>query len=141
VNVYWDSSAAINAIVSKEVWDRLSAGEHFTRLHLFSEVFATMTGRGIPVKDELGNPARLIMSAPDAATWFRRFSGRVKLVNLDLTETLNALDQAQAKGVQGGRVYDHGHAMAAAKSNADVILTRNTEDFQGLASSQRIEWP
>ena len=59
MRLYWDTSAAINAIVSKQVWDRLNTDEHFTRLHLFSEVFATMTGRGIPVKDAAGNPARL----------------------------------------------------------------------------------
>jgi hypothetical protein len=141
VKLYWDTSAAINAIVSKQVWDRLSADEHFTRLHLFSEVFATMTGRGIPVKDALGNPARLVMSARDATAWLRKFSGKVNLVELDLAETLDALDQAHGKGVQGGRVYDYGHAKAAAKSKADLILTRNTQDFQALVGSMRVEWP
>jgi hypothetical protein len=138
---YWDTSAAINALVSKPVWDRLHSEQHFTRLHLFSEFFSTMTGRGIPVKDRDGNPARFVMSATDATAWLKTFSERVVLVELDLAETLAALEKAEKQGIQGGSVYDYGHALAAAKAGVDVLLTRNTPDFQTLASFARVEWP
>ena len=138
---YWDTSAAINALVSKPVWDRLDSGEHFTRLHLLSEFFSTMTNRGIEVKDKEGRSARLVMTARDAATWLRRFSGRIRLVELDRSETLDGLDQAQAKNISGPNVHDYGHALAADKAGADVLLTRNVKDFQPLGGKARIERP
>jgi hypothetical protein len=49
MKVFWDTSAAVNALVSPQVWDRLNTGEHYARLHLFAEFFATMTGRGVSV--------------------------------------------------------------------------------------------
>jgi hypothetical protein len=140
VKSYWDTSAAINALVSPEVWARLSTGEHFARLHLFSEFFATMTGRGIPVKDETGNPARLVLSPKDAAAWLRVFRSKVNLVELDDTETLDALDNAQAHNIQGGKVYDYVHAMAAQKAQSDALLTRNTDDFSDLTKIS-LHWP
>ena len=141
MRTYWDTSAAINALVSKPVWDKLMTGEHFARTHLLSEFFATMTGRGISVRDKEGNPVRLVMSASDASLWLRAFSAHVQWVELDASETLSGLDNAGANGVMGGRVYDYGHALAAQKANADVLLTRNTEDFMVLSGSVGLEWP
>ena len=140
MKVFWDTSAALNALVSTEVWKRLDAGEHFARLHLFSEFFATITGRGIPVKDRSGNPARLVLTPQDAALWLRVFRAKVKLIDLNDTETLDALDNAQARNVQGGRVYDYGHALAAEKAQADAVQTRNTNDFLGLTKT-KVQWP
>ncbi len=79
------------------------------------------------------------MSAHEAASWLRKFNAHVQRMDLDDSETLSALDHAEKKGIQGGRVYDYIHATAAAKAKADVILTRNTDDFAGL-SSARLEW-
>jgi hypothetical protein len=141
LRTYWDTSAAINAFVSAKVSARLDSGEHYIRVHLLSEFFATMTGRGVPVKDADGNPARLILSPSDAATWLRKFCARVKVVELDLQETLNALDQAQRKNVQGGKVYDFMHAVAADKNDTAKLLTRNAKDFAGLTEKATAEWP
>jgi len=140
VKNYWDTSAAINALVSTQVWARLNTGEHFARLHMFSEFFATITGRGIPAKDQAGNPIRLALSPQDAALWLRGFRAKVKLIDLNDTETLDALDKAQVRNVQGGRVYDYFHALAAEKAQADALLTRNTNDFSGL-TKLAIQWP
>ncbi len=141
MKTFGDTSAAMNAVVATKVWERLNTGEHFARLHLFAEFFATMTGRGIRVKDQAGNPARLVLTPMDAAHWLREFAMKVKLVELTDAETLDALDRAAQNRVQGGRVYDYGHALAAEKAEADVLLTRNTNDFIGLADKARIEWP
>jgi hypothetical protein len=140
VKSYWDTSAALNALVSTNVWARLDTGEHFVRLHLFSEFFATITGRGIPVKDRAGNAARLVLTPQDAAVWLRGFRAKVRLIELDDTETLDALDKAQIRNVQGGRVYDYGHALAAEKAHAEALLTRNTHDFSGLTKTE-LHWP
>jgi len=104
---------------------------------MFSEFFSIMTGRGIQVK---GQSARLVMSTTDAAIWLRKFSSKVKLVDLELSETLDAFEKAARKGVMGRRVYDYGHVLGAEKAGTDVILTRNTADFIPL-TSQAVQWP
>ena len=141
MKVFWDTSAAINAMVSTQVWERLNADEHYVHLHLFSEFFAIMTGRGIPAKDAAGNPARLVLTPSDTVYWLREFAAKVKVVELTATELLVAFDLAAQKSVQGGRVYDYGHALAADKADAQVILTRNLNDFSGLSNKARPEWP
>ena len=83
---------------------------------------------------------RLVMSAKEAAMWLREFSKKVKVVEIDMPEMLDALDSASEKGVQGGRVYDYTHAMAAKKCGAEIILTRNAKDFEGLTAA-KVEWP
>lgn len=141
MKIYWDTSAAINAAVSIEVNARLDAGEHFTRLHLFSEFFSIMTGRGVSATDAEGKEVRVIFDAADAAKWLRDFADKVTLVEVDKKETLDALDQAQSRNVQGARVYDYVHALAAVKARAEVVLTRNLSDFAGLTGPARVEWP
>jgi hypothetical protein len=141
LSTYWDTSAAINAFVSPKVSARLDSGEHYIRPHLLSEFFATMTGRGIPVKDAQGNPAKLLLPPNDAAIWLRKFCARVKVVESSVEEILNALDGAQKKSVQGGKVYDFLHAMAADKIDGETLLTRNAKDFLGLALKAKPEWP
>lgn len=141
MSAYWDTSAIINAVVSPKVSARLNTGEHYTRLHSFSEFFAIMTTRGIQAKDQDGNLNRVVLSQKSAATWLRKFSGRVKLVELNLEETLAAFDEAAAKSVQGGKVYDYGHALAAEKAGSAHLLTRNTKHFGGLTQSAKVEWP
>jgi hypothetical protein len=141
LRTYWDTSAAINAFVSAKVSARLNNGEHCIRVHLLSEFFATMTGRGILAKDTDGNPTTVRLSPSDAATWLRNFCARVSVVDVGLQETLEALDTAQKKNVQGGKVYDFLHAVAADKIGAVTLLTRNAKDFAGLAQKAAAEWP
>jgi len=141
LKIYWDTSAAINAMISPEVDSRFDQDEHFTRLHTLSEFFSIMTGRGITVPDDSGRLFRISMSPHDAAKWLRGFVSKVRLVDLEGHEVLDALDRAEANGIQGGRVFDYGHALAARKASADTILTRNTNDFRALAGAIRIEWP
>jgi hypothetical protein len=138
---YWDSSAIINALVSEKVWNRLQKDEHFTRTHSFSEFFAIMTGRGIEIPGEHGGSSRAVMSATDAAAWLRKFAGKINVVELDLPAMLDGLDNASAKGVMGGRVYDYGHLMAAEKTSSESLLTRNPGDFTSLKPKPKIEWP
>jgi predicted nucleic acid-binding protein len=141
LNTCRDTSAAINAFVSAKVSARLDSGDHYIRLHLLSEFFATMTGRGVAVKDANGTPARLKISPTDAASWLRKFSSRVKIVELDVEEILGALDEAQRKNVQGGKVYDFIHAVAADKIEDVTLVTRNAKDFSGLTAKATVEWP
>ena len=139
MKTYWDASAVINAAVSGEVMARLATGEHFTRLHTLSEFFATMTGRGVKVLHESGEAAVMVFTPNQCAAWLRRFADRVEIVDLEKADVLAALDKAQSRSIQGGRIYDYLHALAASKAKADELLTRNTDDFKSL--SNKLSWP
>jgi hypothetical protein len=145
VKIYWDTSAAINAAISPEVFSRLDNGEHVTRLHLLAEFFAIMTGRGIEIADAQGNPVRMVLSQDDCAAWLRGFSGKVRFDELTRDEILDALDNAQNRGIQGAQVYDYWHVLVAQKAQADEIITRNTKHFKPLTQAAGIraavEWP
>ena len=134
---YWDSSAMINAAVSDAVAERLDADAHLARVHNLSEFFAIMTGRGVEIR---GLGARAVWSPKDASKWLRDFVSKVTIVELSAGEWLDGLDEAGPK-VLGARVYDYGHALAAVKAGADVVLTRNPSDFEGLTGKAVIEHP
>jgi hypothetical protein len=134
---YWDSSAMINAAVSDAVAERLDADTHFARAHNLSEFYAIMTGRGVEIR---GLRARAVWSPKDARKWLCDFASKVTIVELSAGEWLDGLDEAGSK-VLGARVYDYGHALAAVKAGADVFLTRNRSDFEGLTGRAVIEHP
>jgi hypothetical protein len=140
LKVFWDTSAAINALVSAQVFHRLDSDEHFARVHLLSEFFSVMTGRGIQVLDQNGQPARMLLKSKDAATWLRTFAGKVTFVDLTAAEILDAMDRGDTLRIEGKRIYDYGHALGADKAGAELLLTRDTQDFAGLGKA-RIERP
>jgi hypothetical protein len=139
MRTYWDTSAAVNAAISAEVFRRLESGEHVARLHLLAEFFATMTGRGVEITDDAGNVDRMVFTQNECAAWLRSFAGKVEFEELTEAEALKALDKAQSAGVQGARVYDYWHALVAEKAKADELITRNTRHFQDLAPN--VVWP
>ncbi len=139
MRTFWDTSAAINAALSPEVFRRLETGEHVARLHLLAEFFATMTGRGVEITDEAGNTDRMVFTQNACATWLRNFAAKIKFEELTQEEALKALDKAQNLGVLGARVYDYWHALVSEKAKADELITRNTRHFQDLAPN--VAWP
>ena len=139
MRTYWDTSAAINAAISPEVFRRLESGEHVARLHLLGEFFATMTGRGVEITDAAGHTDRMVFTQETCAAWLRIFAAKVKFVELTQEEALKALDRAQSRGVQGARIYDYWHALVSEKAKADELITRNTRHFQDLATN--VAWP
>ena len=139
MKTYWDTSAAINAALSPEVFRRLEKGEHVARLHLLAEFFATMTGRGVEITDEAGNVDRMVFTQNECAAWLREFADRLEFDELTKEEALTGLDKAQRLGVQGARVYDYWHALVSNKAKSNELITRNTRHFQGLA--ENVVWP
>jgi hypothetical protein len=95
---------------------------------------------GIKVLDAHGKPAQFKFSPQDAAKWLRNFSTKVKLVDLTLDESLDAMDETQKKGIQGARIHDFLHAAAADKARSDELFTRNTNDFASLGHATLV-WP
>jgi hypothetical protein len=96
-----------------------------------AESFSTLTG------------GRLGFQYPpdDAAALLREITAGMMFVQLELSEILDALDQAQKNGIRGGRVHDYLHARAAAKANVDQLLTDNYADFAGLEDGFMIAAP
>lgn len=141
MRTYWDTSAAINALVSPEVSARLLTGQHITRLHLLAEFFAIMTGRGIEIMDSQRKAHRIVLAQNDCASWLRGFAEKLQFEELSKEELLDALDEAQARGVQGSRVYDYWHALAASKADADELVTRNAKHFEDLSGPAKVVWP
>ena len=139
MKTYWDTSAAINAAISPEVFRRLESGDHVARLHLLAEFFATMTGRGVEITDEQGNTDRMVFTQNECAVWLRRFAEKLQFAELTKEEALHGFDNAQSLSVQGARVYDYWHALVSAKAKSDELITRNTRHFQGLA--ENVVWP
>jgi hypothetical protein len=136
---YWDTSAAVNAAISPEVFCRLDSGKHVARLHLLAEFFATMTGRGVEITDEAGNADRMVFSQNECVAWLRKFAARLEFAELTKEEALNGLEKAQGLGVQGARVYDYWHALVPDKAHTNELLTRNTRHFEGL--TENVVWP
>ena len=102
MRTYWDSSALLNALASKTVYDRLDAGENVTRSHGYVEVFSHLSGRGLPVKEG----TRQRVSSADAARMIVSLSKRFSVRDLTLAETLSTIEAAKKNGVQGARIHD-----------------------------------
>jgi predicted nucleic acid-binding protein len=126
---YWDSSALLETIFDQTLEARLATDGGFTRTHTLSEIFSALTGGNLAFRQP----------ANDAAKTVRAMVGKLEFVNLTESEILNALDNAQARGVRGGRVHDYLHALAADKAKADKLLTSDENDFDGLIPGQSIE--
>jgi hypothetical protein len=135
MSVYWDSSALLNAIVSQDVAARIAPGD-VSRSHAFCEVFSLLTGRGLPTKS-----GRVTFSNSDAFKIIDQLARKLALRDLTGPETLTALRDAKALGVQGARIHDLMHARSAVLADADKVLTRNAAHFSGLTGQIPIESP
>jgi hypothetical protein len=136
MKIYWDSSALINALASRSVYDRLSSDAHFTRSHGLVEAFSHLTGRGLPLKN--GSRQRVIPA--DAHKMLAALAKHFAFRDLSWAETLAVIQLAQERGVQGARIHDLLHARAAALSKAKKILTRD-DSFDSLGEPIKAEWP
>ena len=138
MRIYWDSSALINALAARPVLARLDKGQHVTRSHSYVEAFHHLSGRGLPLKDG----TRAAVTPADAAAMIRRIATKVTARDLDQAATLQALDDAQKRGVSGRMVHDWIHARAAKLAEADLIVTRD-DGFIRLSEAEGIttDWP
>src|SRR5688572_14001361 len=106
---------------------KIDHDQGFIATHSLAEVYAVLT------RLPRGN------QVPPAMAWqliaeniLREFT----IVSLTPDEYADALANAAANGVEGGRTYDALLLAAAAKSGAERIYTTNVRHFQSLASDQ-----
>jgi hypothetical protein len=81
----------------------------------------------------------VLFDPQECATWLRAFADKVQFEELEKAELLAGLDRARSLGIRGGRIYDYWHALVSKKANVDELLTRNMDDFHGLADN--VAWP
>jgi len=131
MKAYWDSSALILALSERSVRERLTRDGGMTRLHSLSEIFSTLTGGRLGIRVE----------ADEATQMIKGLMQNLEIKDLESDETLEALSEAKAKGVRGGRVYDYLHAATSMKFGCEKIYTLNLRDFDGLFDSLEIVEP
>ena len=50
-------------------------------------------------------------------------------MTIEAEEALTAYDEAEARGIRGGAIYDYLHLVAARKANVKKFYTLNLDDF------------
>jgi predicted nucleic acid-binding protein len=128
MKVYWDTSAII--------WyfghGRIGEIRGITRPHTLSEAFSALTGGGFELVMPDGTRKHRRLSLRAASAVVSKFHPQLEYVDLSALEIVAALQTAQAKSAQGGRVHDLMHAVAAEKAGADELWTIDENDFAGL---------
>ncbi len=125
---YWDSSALVNTASDPVLKARLVRDGGYTRTHTLSEIFSAFTGRMV-----------VRMSASSAHKVIEALSEHLEFVDPTSKEIIDALSNVKSLGVQGARVYDYVHALAAKKCGAESLLTMDRNDFNGLVPELTIE--
>lgn len=128
---YWDSSALLESFFDSRIEKEAQEPDQWTRSHTCSEMFSMLTGGRLGVQ----------FYPSDAAAIIRELTASMNWIDLQPKEVLEALDQAEKRGVRGGNVHDWLHACAARKSGAKQLLTLNLSDFQNLADGFKVELP
>ena len=128
---YWDTSALVDALHDSRIEALALEPDQWTRPHSLAEAFSTLTGGRLGFK----------YLPSDAAALLRELTTGFNFVELDAKETLSALQEAEQRGVRGGRVHDWMHARAAQKAGVVVLLTDNLGDFTGLTDGVQLAPP
>jgi predicted nucleic acid-binding protein len=128
VKVYWDSSALIWFYAR----GRINEIEGVTRSHSLAEVFSGLSGAGVMLQMPDGTLHHRRYSPQLAAEVVRQLHARLTYHDLDAGTVVMALSKAREISVQGGRVHDLLHAVAAQGAGADELWTTDRNDFARL---------
>jgi len=102
----------------------LTSGGHVLFAHALAETLSILTG---------GRLGRRVAASRVAALIDASVLPFVSLVALTGRETVLALQACEARGVQGGGVYDWLHLAAARKAGAARLVTLDVRDFLAIA--------
>lgn len=128
MKAYWDSSALVESTSDIALRRRLRADGGYSLTHSLAECFSALTTGGLGIRQD----------AASAALSVENLAKELSFVDLTPEEVLDALKDARAKGVCGGRVHDLLHAIAAEKSGARELLTLDQNDFSNLTTKVTI---
>jgi predicted nucleic acid-binding protein len=104
----------------------VEAGELSFFAHGLAEVFSTMTGGRAALRIPPHQAAELL--AEDIVP-------ALHITTLTATETVRAISESAARGIQGGALYDFLHLAAARKAKAERLYTLNGSHFQAFHRS------
>jgi predicted nucleic acid-binding protein len=128
MKVYWDASALIWFYAR----GRVAEIEGVTRSHALAEVFSALSGKGV-LWQMMDGTYRLRKLSPGLASKVvETLHKQLDFVEVRAEDVVKALKHTQTKGVQGGRVHDYLHMIAAQSAGADELWTADENDFTGL---------
>ncbi len=123
-----DSSILVAALHAQQAhhevcFDLLELPDLWMLSHAVSESFSSLTG------GRLGQrvPANLAVEALKQSV-----IPMLGSVELNATEIVTALGEAERRGIRGGAVYDFLHLVAAKKAGASKFYTLNISDFEAF---------
>jgi predicted nucleic acid-binding protein len=125
VNDHVDSSVLVAALLDSERQHAaclrlLGKGRLAVHVHALAETFSTLTG---------GRLLHRVLPVMAARVLEESVLPRVTTVSFTAIETIEAMKEAQARGIRGGAFYDYLHLVAARKSGARRLYTLNRSDF------------
>lgn len=77
-------------------------------------------------------PGKHRLSGDQAFLFIQSIRDRLKIVSLDGREYVSAIEDAAARGIVGGMIYDMLLARCALKAKAETLYTWNVNHFQRL---------
>jgi predicted nucleic acid-binding protein len=128
MSVLLDSSVLVAALAPDEERHAeclalLLQSGNVVHVHAFLETFSTLTGGRLGAKVDADFATKLLIET---------VLPRVRVIELGMSEVLDALRLARKHGVRGGSVYDYMHLVAARKAEATILYTINLSDFKHL---------
>jgi predicted nucleic acid-binding protein len=123
-----DSSVIISALCAEDpdhVASRnvLLGGPHSVLTHAFAETFSILTGGRLRTRLPASEAAKLLR---------QQILPRFRSISLDENDLVVAFEEAEARGVRGGAIYDYLHLVAARKAGAKRFYTLNLSDFRSF---------
>jgi predicted nucleic acid-binding protein len=123
-----DTSTLVASLISAEAFHQeslrlLETNAHAIFDHGLSEAFNTLTGGRIKPRFRSSDASRLISS---------NVTEKTQVLHLPLEARLAAFDEAEARGVRGGAIYDYLHLVAARFHGLEKLHTLNTNHFKSF---------
>lgn len=116
---------------SLRVFLRFKKDEVCCAAHTLAELYSTVTRL----------PGKHRISGENAMLFLAQTRERLTLVTLTGAEYYNVIEQASARGITGGAIYDALLAGCALKARAEILYTWNVRHFQRFANLRRVETP
>jgi predicted nucleic acid-binding protein len=98
----------------------LFSARHSVLAHAYAETFSTLTGGRLGFRVPASDAARLLR---------QQIEPKLRNVHLDAADLIDSFEEAEARGVRGGAIYDYLHLVAARKAGAKQFHTLNASDF------------
>jgi predicted nucleic acid-binding protein len=124
----FDSSVLVATIVVSEAFHEeccqcVDTGGGSIYQHGLVEVFNTLTGGRRDQRLSARDAAKIVSS---------EIARDLSVATLSVKETLQAMAEAESRGVRGGAIYDFLHLKAACKFGANRVVTLNSSHFEAF---------